>query len=203
MTRKNVPDARSRILQTAVRIFAEKSFEGSRIEQIAKEANVPKSLIYYHFKSKEEILEVLTDNFIKEYTELIKAAENDTHQSKAKKLPERMSSVYYEFGQRNADLVRVMFIDSLKKSKEVPVLFKVVEAMIEVEKKFQKNASGGNYDIHERLMAEFFTSFIPNYAYICFAESWTKYFNIDRESFDKLYMQLYMETHGAYHKNHT
>ncbi|MCX7709307.1 MAG: TetR/AcrR family transcriptional regulator [Clostridia bacterium] len=202
MPRKNVPDARNRILQTAVKIFAEKSFEGSRIEEIAREANVPKSLIYYHFKSKEEILEVLTKNFIEEYTNLIKVAESDTHQSKAEKLPERMSNVYYEFGQRNADLVRVMFIDSLKKSKEIPVLFKVVEALIEAEKKFHVGKSKQEYDVHERLMAEFFTSFMPNYAYVCFADSWTKYFNIDRERFDQLYMKIFMETHGEYHRKH-
>jgi len=202
MSRKNIPDARNRILQTAVRIFAEKSFEGARIEEIAKEANVPKSLIYYHFESKDKLLEVLTENFINEYTQLIECAKHDTHKSKAEELPDRMKNVYYEFGQRNADLVRVIFIDSLKKSKEKPVLFKVVESMIEVEMKAQPAKALEDYDINERLITEFFTSFIPNYAYVCFAESWTKYFNIDRERFDHLYMNAYVETHGAYHKKH-
>jgi AcrR family transcriptional regulator len=67
----NIPNARERILQTAVKIFAEKSFEGSRIDEIAREAKVPKSLIYYHFKNKDAILEALTENFINEYMKLI------------------------------------------------------------------------------------------------------------------------------------
>lgn len=195
----NLPNARERILQAAVKIFAEKSFEGSRIEEISREANVPKSLIYYHFKSKDEILEVLTTNFINEYTSIIAAKPSETHEEKAQELPERMKNVYYEFGQRNADLVRVIFIDSLKKTKEQPILFKVVEAMIAKE---LENNSDANYDVQERRIAEFFTSFIPNYAYICFAESWTKYFSIDRSQFNKLYLKVYEETHGAYHKNH-
>lgn len=34
MSRKNIPDAKNRILQAAIKIFAEKSFEGSRVEEI-------------------------------------------------------------------------------------------------------------------------------------------------------------------------
>lgn len=195
----SIPNARERILQTAVKIFAEKSFEGSRIEEIAREAKVPKSLIYYHFKSKDEILEVLTANFIDEYANIIENSINEKHKEKAENLSKKMSNVYYEFGVKNEDLLRVMLIDSLKKSKEKPILFNVIEAMIQKEASYNTNPS---YDVQERRVAEFFTSFIPNYAYICFAESWTRYFDIERKKFDELYLQVYEETHGAYHKNH-
>lgn len=196
MTMQN---ARERILDTAVRIFAEKSFEGSRIDEIAREAKVPKSLIYYHFKSKDEILQVLIDNFISEYLDLISSAAGENHEEKAEELPNRMKSIYYEFGQRNADLVRVILIDSLKKTKEKPVLFQIVDAMISKEAEIKRDAG---YDVQERRVAEFFTSFMPNYAYVCFADTWTNYFDIDRKEFDKLYLKVYEETHGAYHKNH-
>lgn len=195
----NIPNARERILNTAVKIFAEKSFEGSRIDEIAREANVPKSLIYYHFKSKEDILQVLVDNFIKEYMDIIYDIPEESHQEKVEELPERMKNRYYEFGQKNADLVRVILIDSLKKTKEKPVLFQIVEAMIAKEAADNK---GDNYNIQERRIAEFFTSFMPNYAYVCFADSWIKYFDMDRKEFDQLYLKVYEETHGAYHKNH-
>lgn len=193
------PNARGRIMEAAVKIFAEKSFEGSRIEDISKEAKVPKSLIYYHFKSKDEILEVLTESFINEYTDIISQVSTEPHQTKAEGLANRMKNVYYEFGQKNADLVRVIFIDSLKKTKEQPILFKVIEAMTAIE---SKDNTDVDYDIQERRIAEFFTSFIPNYAYICFADAWTRYFNIDRSQFDRTYLNVYQETHGAYHKNH-
>ncbi|MDP4094511.1 MAG: TetR/AcrR family transcriptional regulator [Bacillota bacterium] len=195
----NNPNARERILEAAIKVFAEKSFEGSRIEEISKAANVPKSLIYYHFKSKDEILEVLTENFISEYISLIAAKPGETHQEKADELTGRMKNVYYEFGIRNADLVRVILIDSLKKTKQEPILFKVIDAMIAKDMELRQDK---NYNIQERRIAEFFTSFMPNYAYICFADSWTRYFDIDRKEFNKLYIKVYEETHGAYHKNH-
>lgn len=195
----NQPNARERILQAAVKVFALKSFEGSRIDEIAREANVPKSLIYYHFKNKDEMLEVLIEDFIKEYTDIISENSAETHEEKAKGLPGRMRNVYYEFGQKNADLVRVIFIESLKKVDEQPVIFRMVEAAVAKE---TERRSGVVYDIQERRVAEFFSSFIPNFAYICFAEAWTKYFNIDRSNFNELYMKVYEETHGAYHKHH-
>lgn len=195
----NTPNARERILSTAVKIFAEKSYEGSRIDEIARAANVPKSLIYYHFKSKEEMLQVLIDNFIKDYLELIGDTVDESHQEKAEELTGRMRSRYYEFGQKNADLVRVILIDSLKKTKEKPVLFQIIDAMIAKEAK-QKNYIES--EIQERRIAEFFTSFMPNYAYLCFADSWTQYFQLDRKQFDQMYLKVYEETHGAYHKNH-
>jgi AcrR family transcriptional regulator len=195
----NIPNARERILSAAVKIFAEKSFEGSRIDEIAREANVPKSLIYYHFKSKDDILQVLMDNFIKEYMELTADTAKENHQEKALELHGRMQNRYSEFGRRNADLVRIILIDSLKKSNEKPILFQIVDAMIAKE---AEKAEDANYDIEERRIAEFFTSFMPNYAYLCFADSWSNYFNIDRKRFDQLYLNIYDETHGAYHKNH-
>lgn len=200
MARTNIPNARDRILQAAVKIFAEKSFEGARIDEIAREAKVPKSLIYYHFESKDKLLEVLTENFISEYTGLFTKARADSAQGKGGSLADRMKNYYYDFGIKNSDLVRVMLIDSLKKANEKPVLFKVMEALIEADKNSPGEEPACAYDQHERMIAEFFTSFIPNYAYICFAESWTKYFGIDRKNFDGIYMKAYMKTHGAYHE---
>lgn len=92
----NKPNARERILQAAVKIFAEKSFEGSRVEEIAYAAGVTKSLIYYHFKNKDAILEALTENFINEYMNIINDNKSETHQEKAENSPSRMKNVYYE-----------------------------------------------------------------------------------------------------------
>lgn len=195
----NIPNARERILSAAVKVFAEKGFEGSRIDEIAREANVPKSLIYYHFKSKNEILEVLTSNFIEEYTRLAQTDPGKTQGEKADGLANRMQNVYYEFGTQNEDLLRVMMIDSLKKSTERPVLFQAIDALL---KKEAENNTDPDYDIQERRIAEFFTSFIPSCAYICFAESWCRCFGMERETFDRLFLKAYTATHGAYHKNH-
>ena len=202
MAGKNTPDAKNRILQAAIKIFAAKSFEGSRIDEIAQEAKVPKSLIYYHFKSKDEILEVLMQGFIDEYSELVRIAESDTHQKKAEEMSDRLQHYYRDFAMRNTDLIRVILMDSLKKSTERPIIYKFVETMVDTEAKFAVTGDVEKIDRNERLVAEFFTGIIPTYAYLCFADSWIRYFGMERKDFDKLFFKILTATHGAYHKNH-
>ncbi|WP_028548508.1 TetR/AcrR family transcriptional regulator [Paenibacillus sp. UNC451MF] len=203
MPRTNIPEARKRILQAAIQIFAEKSFEGARIDQIAEEARVPKSLIYYHFQSKEHILEVLFEDFIREYSELLQTSKKDTHQSKAETMQSRLQTLYKDFAIRNADIIRIMFIDSLKKSNRKPIIYKVVDAMINAE---QANAvisnSNHSYDPNERRIAEFFTGIIPLFSYLCFSDSWVDYFEVEKKRFDELFLRIMMSTHGAYHQDH-
>lgn len=43
------------ILKAALTVFIEKGFAGASISQIAKSASVNQSLIYHHFKSKEDL----------------------------------------------------------------------------------------------------------------------------------------------------
>ena len=46
---------RARILEAAVRQFSGSGLAGARTEQIAEEAGVNKALLYYYFKSKEDL----------------------------------------------------------------------------------------------------------------------------------------------------
>jgi len=199
MARSNIPDARKRIMRAAVKLFAENSYEGSRIEAIAKEAGVPKSLIYYHFSSKEEILKVLYEEFIHEYTSLIQAARKDNHESHGD-LAGKLRDLYKDFAFRNTDLIRIMFIDSLKKSMDKPVIYQVLEAMIGTEE--NARSRGFTREEHnEKLVAEFFTGVIPLYAYLCFADSWTDYFQMEKTNFDDIFLRVMTATHGSYHHN--
>lgn len=201
MPRKNIPDAKHRILQAALTVFAEKSFEGSRIDEIATAANVPKSLIYYHFESKNDILNVLYQTFLAEFAELLKVAENDTHRSKASEMIQR-SEHYRDFYIRNADLIRIMLIDSLKKSSFEPVLYQVTEAIVDADGKYIASNDLKVYSRDERLVAEFFTNILPLFAFLCFHSSWTHHFGIEAQRFETLFTKILAETHGAYHRNH-
>ncbi|MCZ8518627.1 MULTISPECIES: TetR/AcrR family transcriptional regulator [Paenibacillus] len=198
MARAHQPDARRRILDAAVTVFAEHSFEGARVDQVAKTAGVPKSLIYYHFKSKEEILEVLFGDFIGEYKELLRTAGGSGDGSQPQDLAGRLTGHYQAFAFRNKDLIRIMFIDSLKKSERSPVIFKIVEAMLEKEGRPEEEAPC-NDDRQKRLVAEFFTGVVPLYAYLCFSDAWADHFGVEKGRLGELFLDVFGETHGTYH----
>ena len=71
MTKINPKAARRvRIIESALRIFAEKGFQDATISEISKAAGVSDATVYEYFKSKEELLfaipEEITENSIRE-----------------------------------------------------------------------------------------------------------------------------------------
>lgn len=196
----NIPDARGRILCAATKIFAEKSFAGSRIDDIAKTANVPKSLIYYHFKSKDAILETLMNDFIANLRELLKIARTDSHKEKTATIKYKLEKHYSDFIKKNVDLIRILLIESLKKDTDNPLLFKIVEELVSSDG--EEMTGEGSYDKNERLVAEFFTSLVPIYTFFCFQERWENYFEISQQNLQSIFIDIYEKTHGVYHKNH-
>lgn len=56
---------REDILETAKRLFSQKGYDDASMDEIALQTGVPKSLIYYHFKGKEELLKAITQRFFR------------------------------------------------------------------------------------------------------------------------------------------
>ncbi|MCX7997368.1 MAG: TetR/AcrR family transcriptional regulator [Leptospiraceae bacterium] len=54
-------DSLQKILTAAKEIFSEYGFAGARIDLIAQRAGVNKAMIYYHFKSKEDLYHAIID----------------------------------------------------------------------------------------------------------------------------------------------
>jgi len=51
-----VEDKHNRILQAAIKVFAQNGFHSSKVSEIAKEAGVADGTIYLYFKNKDDIL---------------------------------------------------------------------------------------------------------------------------------------------------
>lgn len=52
-----------KILIAAKTVFIKKGFDGARMEDIAKEADINKALVHYYFRSKEKLFEHIFDTF--------------------------------------------------------------------------------------------------------------------------------------------
>ena len=194
----NIPDARKRILDAAAKIFSEKSFDGSRISDISNTANVPSSLIYYHFKSKEDILEVMIENCLEEYTKLLQTSTQDKDDYEPRNIADRLESRYFEFAKKNIELIRILLFESLKKNTDIPPIFKFVDGLAGNDDTIKADNS---FNLDERRVAEFFTNLLPICTFLCFQKQWCDYFSISEKDLSSLFASLISETHGAYHKN--
>ncbi|MFB4304485.1 TetR/AcrR family transcriptional regulator [Actinomadura sp. GTD37] len=67
---------RGRIFTVARQLFTEQGYAGTSIADIAKELGTSKAALYYHFKSKEEILSELLAEPIARYAALAARAES-------------------------------------------------------------------------------------------------------------------------------
>src|SRR5579864_4116353 len=64
-------DTRARIQQVAVELFTEHGYEGTSLREIAERLDVTKAALYYHFKSKEDIVASLVEDYFGQIDELI------------------------------------------------------------------------------------------------------------------------------------
>lgn len=62
MSAQTAVDTRSRIQEVALRLFIENGYEATSLREIAEEIGVTKAALYYHFKSKDEIVTSLIDD---------------------------------------------------------------------------------------------------------------------------------------------
>jgi AcrR family transcriptional regulator len=65
---------REQILQTALNLFCDKGYYATSIEEIAKQAQISKGLLYHYFKSKAEVLSALVDMRINDVLVVMNAA---------------------------------------------------------------------------------------------------------------------------------
>ena len=64
-------DTRARIQQVAVELFTEHGYDGTSLREIAERLDVTKAALYYHFKSKEDIVTSLVEDYYKQMDALI------------------------------------------------------------------------------------------------------------------------------------
>ena len=55
-------EVRNRILEAAEKVFYKKDYRGSKLTEIAKEADIPVALIYTYFKNKEVLFDAVVSS---------------------------------------------------------------------------------------------------------------------------------------------
>ena len=60
---KTKEERRNEIIETAGKLFEEKGYAQTQVQDIVNEIGVAKGLFYYYFKSKDEVMEELADRY--------------------------------------------------------------------------------------------------------------------------------------------
>jgi AcrR family transcriptional regulator len=69
------PGTRTRIQLVAIELFTENGYEATSLREIAERLGVTKAALYYHFRTKDEIIQSLVDDQVDMIEELIEWGE--------------------------------------------------------------------------------------------------------------------------------
>ncbi|MBE8470979.1 TetR/AcrR family transcriptional regulator [Streptomyces justiciae] len=106
-------NTRQRIQDVALELFAEQGYEKTSLREIAERLEVTKAALYYHFKTKEEILVSIFDDLTQPILDLIEWGKQQPHTLETKQeIVRRYSDILadaaplFRFMQENQATVR-------------------------------------------------------------------------------------------------
>ena len=101
-------DARTKILETATRLFATQGYDSTSLSQVAKVASVSKALIFWHFENKENLFRTALQRTLEPY--FINVVDDLEGLSEIDQI-KRLIDQYYVFVSQN--IYSVKFVLSL------------------------------------------------------------------------------------------
>jgi AcrR family transcriptional regulator len=101
-------DTRQRLIGVAVDLFTRHSFAGTSLQMIADEMGFTKAAIYYHFRTREELLAAVVEPIFEQLSSVIATAET---QRTANARADHMLRGYAELAVANRALVSVLACD--------------------------------------------------------------------------------------------
>ncbi|GAA3103169.1 TetR/AcrR family transcriptional regulator [Streptosporangium carneum] len=123
-------DTRTRIQEIALKLFVEQGYEATSLREIAEELGVTKAALYYHFKSKDEIVTSLAEDRLREVEELVEWAKDQPRNDEARRELIRRYSDDLHHGQHH-QIMR--FLERNQTSlKNHPVMERTRERMFEI-----------------------------------------------------------------------
>lgn len=207
MSPRDAELSKQRILEEATKVFAAKTFEGARVDEIAAKAGVNKALIYYYFKSKRNILDTIIENFLDEGIEAIFRVENAIlgTDPKTKDRQKVLASLkqFYDYLETKKDILIIMMVESLIQGGPNPLL-QIVERysdskVEEMKKSMTENGMIFNQDHLAWLITEIFTGLLPSIMFVILNEELSSHMKVDRKILLEKFIEALENTHFQSH----
>jgi AcrR family transcriptional regulator len=192
-------DTKSRILEISEELFADKGFDNTGIDEIAKKVGIAKSVIYYHFKNKDEILQTMYQNFI---TELLDLKIQKTHEylEDREKALDKAVKDSLKLLEKRKKILKIILMESIKKTEDVP-LFTAWDANLNVAGKLYEEITWKKLENMPELSIEvFFMGFLPVIGFIVFMDKWCEHYNMDKKEAEKIFMYIISSYYESYAK---
>lgn len=149
-------DKRKRILDAAIRVFAEHGYHGARVGDIAEDAGVAHGLLYHYFASKDDVLHTI---FLENWGALIarfRAVEESREPAPAKL--DAIAKILLRTWRNDPALVTVMVREVARSQQLQDRVDEVREAFAIVQRVIEEGQAAGDFrrDVDARLASWIF-----------------------------------------------
>lgn len=179
------------ILRAAVTLFAEKGFEGAGIRELAGRAGVPQSLLYYHFRNKEAILQELIEAVFREMEQVFREILDASRPGEWNYAG--MALRLEELFRNRREEIRIVFSVALRS----PELRQgLLGHLVDFQARNLKILESHGIKVHNRekmLMERFFFGFGPFFLFLFFREQWLELEHVTPENCSTLFRELMTE----------
>lgn len=187
-------EGRQRILDAAREVFAEKGFDGARVDEIAKRAKANKSLIYYYFESKDRILAELIKESVDELLAFKDIYLKDLHvdyigSDQYKKVVDML----FDLLESKKDIIRIIAIEGLKGGSEDYSVFQFIDPVMQDSQERVRKMGFTGIDNRKFCLFSIFTGMIPIMMFVSLKDKWAQYYGYDGQEAMAEFTKLYKE----------
>ncbi|HTH13299.1 MAG TPA: TetR/AcrR family transcriptional regulator [Spirochaetia bacterium] len=115
-------DSRTKILRAAEAEFAQKGYDGARVDAIAARAGVNKALLYYYFKNKAALLETLLAEYLAGLQDAKDQVPVPTSSEGMRDYGAQVLQAFVQFTRQRLDLIRLVLLEELKGNSVSPLV---------------------------------------------------------------------------------
>ena len=119
MIKKNT---KATILRTAEKLFAQQGFELSTVREIANKSGINVAMVYYYFKTKDELYQKIIDDSFRILSQSLKEGV-DQEKGPEKKIHD-VIEVYISFFHHHKNLHRIILRETISKSDHIDMIVK-------------------------------------------------------------------------------
>jgi len=200
MYKRDSVETKTRILAVAEEIFSNVGFDGARVDDIAKKAGVNKALIYYYFKSKDEILETLFSSLVEDAKNMLVKSMEGTPDVCTGDNYKKLFDMYIHFITKKRKIIKVAISESAKTDAKPSVVMElgnmIINAEIEsIRKEYEVQGLHFPEDKQEKMIMEFFTGFAPFLSYALYKDQWINQYNISETELQEKFYLAFKKTH--------
>ncbi len=188
-------DTKTAILETARYLFSKNGYEATSVSRLAKETGVTKSLIYYYFEKKEDILSELlaegTDDLFKMHQKMSDSGEKITEAFMI-----RIMENFIEKVQDRSEIIRIMLQEFLKGTHKENNTLPYFNSFLE----YIKSRSKKYYPDDEKKQMKFMIDFMffggtPFYMFVVFKDFLSEKYHISKEELWEMFKEIYKENY--------